>query len=238
MVITVRGLLPVIAIACMAAAQGQPTGRISGVVVDRLGAVITDAHVEIRREGELVLKQTTSTDESGGFSFEHLPPGTWMISVSSPGFNTSHLSQTLKSNERVPLPDIVLDVDLFKDCGGGWYTRPHVSLERSASHAGLSGAVEEHNGPAVDGAKIVLSSPAKSYFTRSGLLGEFRFRKIPPGLYTLTVSAPGYEGFLMEGLEVRQGYKTIVDDALSMRLCPTTVRCNPARTVERPATCL
>jgi hypothetical protein len=79
-------LLIVIAFAvlCRTGASAQSAdGAIAGRVLDSTGAAVANAHVVLsgpRRE-------TSSTNASGSFTFEHLPPGTYAVTATHGGFD-------------------------------------------------------------------------------------------------------------------------------------------------------
>ena len=229
------------AIVCLrlAVAADRPAGPLSGTVVDPVGAVIVHASVDLRREGESAPSRTSSTDEVGSFQFRDLAPGTWIITVEAPGFQTRHLTFTLAMDKEVKLPDVRLDLAPIGPCEATYQTRPDIRFETVASGAALTGVVDQHNGgPAIAGARVALTSRARSYSVRTRRSGKFRFLNVRPGLYTLTVSAQGFQGFLLDAVEVKPGHTTVVADPLSIKGCPTEIQCSPARTVERINLCL
>ena len=63
------------------------TGTILGTVTDPSGAVVSGAKLTVTsvQQG---WNQTASTDGSGDYIFTHLPPGTYTVTVGSPGFQT------------------------------------------------------------------------------------------------------------------------------------------------------
>ena len=68
----------------------------------------------------------------------------------------------------------------------------------------LRGAVTDPDGNAVVGVNVVLAD-AESKTTRSattGGQGEYQFLLIPPGTYTLSVTAPGFRGYEQRGLQL------------------------------------
>ena len=61
------------------------TGTITGTVVDPAGAVVTGANVEVKNSQTGVIYPTVSTS-TGNFSVNQLPPGTYELNVTVPGF--------------------------------------------------------------------------------------------------------------------------------------------------------
>ena len=68
-----------------AMAQGSATADLSGVVKDPKGAVVASATVTASNPSK-GLERSTSTDTNGAYQFVNLPPGTYEVSVSAPGF--------------------------------------------------------------------------------------------------------------------------------------------------------
>jgi hypothetical protein len=72
--------------AANAAAQTS-TGQISGTVLDPSGAVIPGAKVVIKNEGTGITNETTTTS-AGAYVVAALPPGSYTVTVTAPGFQT------------------------------------------------------------------------------------------------------------------------------------------------------
>ena len=65
-------------------AQTSTTGAILGVVRDAKDAVVQSATVTLSNEAGA--ERTLTTDSAGGFDFVQLPPETYVLTVTSPGF--------------------------------------------------------------------------------------------------------------------------------------------------------
>jgi hypothetical protein len=72
-------LPPVVAVA------QNPLGALRGTVVDASGARVPSAIVSVRNPGTAMVRQNPA-DAHGEFLLEDLPPGTYELSVSAPGF--------------------------------------------------------------------------------------------------------------------------------------------------------
>jgi len=68
-------------------AQTANTGSISGRVTDSSGAIISRAKISVTSIGKGFTKDD-STDSSGAYSFNFLPPDKYSVSVSAAGFET------------------------------------------------------------------------------------------------------------------------------------------------------
>jgi Carboxypeptidase regulatory-like domain len=97
-----------------ASAAGQMTdqplpGSISGTVVDRSGAVVVGARVRLSTEDQS-LSQEGLSDDAGQFSFAHVAPGPFQVTITSEGFSAQASSGILRSGEIYIVPQIALAV--------------------------------------------------------------------------------------------------------------------------------
>ena len=67
--------------------QTQTTGAISGRLTDTSGAVIANASVILTSRATGAQTKST-TDQTGNYRFNLLPPGAYQLRFSSPGFKT------------------------------------------------------------------------------------------------------------------------------------------------------
>ncbi len=81
-------LLVTLSFANLLYAQGGANGTILGTVTDNSGAVLSNARVDVTNISTNVTNQTQTTS-SGDFTVPFLPPGTYRITVQSPGFQKS-----------------------------------------------------------------------------------------------------------------------------------------------------
>ena len=70
-----------------AAFAQETTGGIKGYVKDKSGASVPKAEVELTSEALIVPKKAVA-DNAGYFYFAVLPPGSYTLSVTAPGFRT------------------------------------------------------------------------------------------------------------------------------------------------------
>ena len=73
-----------------------------------------------------------------------------------------------------------------------------------ASSSSLRGTVTDQEGSALPGATIVVAS-AELQITRTlttGSVGDYSFQALPPGTYTLTVTATGFARYLQTGIQL------------------------------------
>lgn len=85
----------------------QMAGSISGMVVDRTGAIVVGARVRLTRENQTL---ETVSDGDGRFSFADIAPGPFQLTTSSEGFATNRYSGTLQSGQNCVVAPIALVV--------------------------------------------------------------------------------------------------------------------------------
>jgi hypothetical protein len=68
-------------------AQVSTTGKITGAVTDSSGAAVPNATVSVK-SAALLAPRSTQTAGDGSYLFDLLPPGTYELTVTAPGFNT------------------------------------------------------------------------------------------------------------------------------------------------------
>lgn len=81
-----------IVLVAAASATAQPSGGVDGRVVDRTGAPVAGARVEVAVGGQT---RSVGTDSGGHFRFEALPPGTYTVVSTYPGLAPSTLDATV-----------------------------------------------------------------------------------------------------------------------------------------------
>ena len=91
--------------------------------------------------------------------------------------------------------------------------------------AGLQGTVKDPTGALVVKAQVEVASPAligtKKAETDQG--GYYRFANLPPGLYTLTVTAAGFRTFKQERIPLEVGHLPSIEVRLDMGAISETV---------------
>src|ERR1700683_828970 len=69
-------------------AQTSTAGKVIGTVTDPSGAVVPKAQVQLINVGTSAAL-TAMADDSGGFNFPAVPPGTYRLTVTLAGFRTA-----------------------------------------------------------------------------------------------------------------------------------------------------
>ena len=121
-----RGLLSLVAIGlCVCAAVGQQsTTNLRGQVSDEHGDRIVGAKLTLMTAGGV--PRTTVTNNGGGFSFDVLTPGKYVVQASAFGFESYETTVIMAADKRSELLQITLKVAPLKEAVA-------VQLERSIS---------------------------------------------------------------------------------------------------------
>jgi hypothetical protein len=88
--------------------KGLQTGIITGTIVDQMGAVSTRAHILLKRDGKLM--EETSSGDNGQFSFSHVAPGPFQLTIIAVGFTSNTFSGELRVGQTFIVPAIVMTV--------------------------------------------------------------------------------------------------------------------------------
>jgi len=91
--------------------------------------------------------------------------------------------------------------------------------------AGFQGTVKDPSGAVITGATIEVSGPqligTRQAQTDNG--GNYRFAALPPGEYTVTVTAPGFRTYKQTGIVLAAGRLPVIDIKLEVGAVAETV---------------
>jgi hypothetical protein len=88
----------------------QSGGGISGAVLDANGAEVTGARVSLEIKGSRT-QRTMATSGDGSFQFDTVDPGTFKLTVTSPGFSTwVSADLVLLRGQRYEMPPVMLQI--------------------------------------------------------------------------------------------------------------------------------
>lgn len=89
----------------------------------------------------------------------------------------------------------------------------------------LTGSVKDANGTVVQGAAVTLKATDTGSVYRAVASGDglYTFPELPPGTYSLTVTAPGFASFTQHGITVNVGSTATVNTALQVGSVTETV---------------
>lgn len=90
-------------------ADKQMGGNIIGTILDQSGAVSVGANIRLTHKDQVASTEVVSGD-NGQFSFSHVPPGPFHLTISAPGFANQVFSGELRSGQTYLVPAIVLPV--------------------------------------------------------------------------------------------------------------------------------
>ena len=87
-------------------------GTISGQIADKSGAAVVGAHLRLSLDGQSATQVVVEAvaDTNGQFTFNNIPPGSFQLTVSSPGFATQTIPGTLHAGEVDVVPMIRLEL--------------------------------------------------------------------------------------------------------------------------------
>ena len=91
--------------------------------------------------------------------------------------------------------------------------------------AGIEGIIKDTSGGAVANATVEVTSPALQGIRKiqSDSSGAYHFAALPAGIYTLTVSAPGFHTFQQNGIDLSAGRLPTIDVQLQVGAVTETV---------------
>lgn len=109
-----------------------------------------------------------------------------------------------------------------------------VLAQSQASTGQIVGTVKNANGELVPGATVVVTNPATGLnrTLTTGDQGEFRAVSLPPGEYTVDVTAPGFGKSTQTGYKVEVGSALSADITLSVQAVSGTVLVNAGTSVD------
>ena len=124
-------LICLLAVAAITPAAAQETrGSIEGVVKDASGAVLPGVTVEARSKAGA--SATASTDATGFYRFPALPVGTYTITATLAGFNTSERADILLTIGQQLKADLVMSVGAVTESVSVTAETPIVDIKKNA----------------------------------------------------------------------------------------------------------
>lgn len=109
---------------------------------------------------------------------------------------------------------------------------PFLSAQTSTTGS-IAGTVQDASGAVMADAKVTITSPALviAQTALSSAQGTYRFPQLPPGVYTLTVEAAGFQMSKRENINIAAGFSATIDVPMALAGQAQTV----AVTAEAPA---
>jgi len=169
---------------------------ITGVVYDKETMTpVGGAKVVIKETGDSVI-----TDDDGSYRFLNLPPGTYTLIFTAPGYQKFTAAVVLESSP------VAKDAYLTK-------AEQKVQEVEKPKIGAITGVVQDAKTKApLSGVQIILKEKNITYTTDR--TGAFRFDSLPEGTYTLSFSKEGYVT-RTEIINVKAGSPTVFNVSLA-----------------------
>jgi hypothetical protein len=193
------------------------TAALTGEVTDSTGAVVPHARAELRLEQPPGTAYQSSTDALGVYKFSGLPSGVYSLSLSIPGFRTLRIkSLTVAEAQQKSIPPLELTLGDM-----GCPQAPvvdYIRLLEPASELGeLGGTLRLDEGPLVGNSPpipgfqvyLICLPRAACGAVRTDANGEFVFRSLKPGRFSVVTSTPDFYPSEQSDLTVEKGRQTV-----------------------------
>jgi hypothetical protein len=102
--------------------------------------------------------------------------------------------------------------------------------QNNAVSGGLAGYITDSTGAAIPGAAITIVGPQQTVKMVSDAKGQYEARGLTPGLYTITVKAPGFSTFVSKANEVDIDHSATLNATLAIGDTGTTVEVDGSST--------
>jgi hypothetical protein len=178
--------------------------QIAGLVRDLSGAAVPGENITAREISSGKTRETRS-DGAGQFQFTGVPPGQYVVQVSAAEFSMSSRRFTLAERDRAAVMATLNTGSVTREVAGD-----AIGLKVEHNHGpsgSIAGTVADKSGAVIPGAKVTLKNEGnRSTFdgTTNGS-GIFSFPVVLPGIYSVTVSAPGLRTYELRHIVVTRG---------------------------------
>ena len=185
--LAILGLLLTVWFTTPCAVKSQSSARLSGVITDKVGAAISRASLRLL---SLEAVREAKADEAGKFEFSDLPPGTYDLRISSPGFRAKTFEDLNVGASGLPPLSVTLEIEL-SPCGD---IRPIPSYEKRSDDENLVGFISDFwIGPLKHATvTVALLKTGQTRTATTGEHGKFQFVGLEPGKYALSVDHARY----------------------------------------------
>ena len=165
----------------------ESTARWEGVVLDQTGGTVSGATVNLISPDKI---REVKTNDLGNFEFFDIPSGMYDLTILRNGFRPYEVENFAITSSDVRPLSFTLQLESPPPC---WRT-PSPSYEQRMDQTNLSGTVKDANDGHVQrvAVKITFLDTGQTHTALTGKRGEFQFRELEPGQYTLTVTHAHY----------------------------------------------
>jgi hypothetical protein len=205
---------------------------ISGSVNDPAGAGVTGAVVTV--DDSATFKQSVNTDAQGSYAVTGLAGGTYTVTVSANGAKIFQARAVLNSSQSLMMGAggalVAQTVELPPPATAAAATAsiaspptpvpPAVPVQAQVSTAksgstSISGLVSDQTGAVVASATVKISNASGVVQTLSSdEKGSYSAKGLAPGIYKVSVSAPGFKEFVADHVSLGAGVELPLDAAL------------------------
>jgi hypothetical protein len=208
-----------------------------GKVKDLTGAGLSHTLVELRSETAQAGTARTNADFAGEYHFIGLPPGEYTLKLSQVGFRSLNVKSIhISEGEQKSLP--TLELTLGYSCGSGSddvapdYMRS-LLRNRTGDVVG-SVIIRGRKNPPATGADVTLLCSTRKVCgaTKTNSKGEFAFKELLPGDYSVRISRAGFYTLNEPGYKVTEGLESIYWP-IQIERCPLG-NCDPRLRPKKP----
>ena len=189
-------------------------GTVTGAVTDTSGKPIAGASVELLPAVQKLAPTNpivppirvlfATTDTNGQYTISDVPTGSYMVSASADGYQTSMSAPFMVSQGNNTAPTVALTVLPTPVFGSVTGT---VTDSKGQPIAGAFVVIS----PAPDatgGSTLTLPPPGRIQFAKTDSNGQYTFSQVPVGSYVVTAFALGFQKTLSAAFTVAQGANT------------------------------
>jgi hypothetical protein len=201
--------------------------------------MIAGTKVELRSEKASERAYRVEADGSGVYRFSGLTADDYILKLSSPGFKWLTVkSIRLSDGEQRSMPPLELEVG--GACGGDPGFEYFRFLPTGGRMGSLGGSIRLDQGmmagksPPVAGAEVTLicSGGMVCRVTQSDSNGEFIFKSLPPGMFSLRINRAGFYPLEEHGFAVKEG-RELIYSSVYIERCPEE-NCDPKLRPKKP----
>jgi len=165
-----------------------PAVRLTGVVVDQMGAVIPETSVTLFSADRI---REAKTDEMGQFEFASIPRGVFDLKAEHRGFVVRVIEDIRAEEGGDQHLSIMLNVAATSSCGLG---EPTIDYAVRHGTVNLTGSIADFWDGPLGGINDTVTNlkSQKTLVVTTNKNGQFQLANLEPGKYTLNANQDGY----------------------------------------------